>query len=295
MALDEIWRIEPVQSRCAGPVRDIARVLVQLFGLAKQAIYIVQLLVLAFGALAGGRTPRTSNTRKPRTESHLALWILSGWRRRPAVRRRRKLATPLATSSQKPGVRLASFSTTRDQKAFDVSAAAVGPFNIESRGLPCRSQLSPLGCGWCTAEHGRVRQSPTNPNRRIGVKASVQQYFGVKNIYARILDRELKKGSAELVILALVEQRPRHGYEMSQMIEEQSDGAVRFKVTSLYPLLYRLEKRGWITGRWVEKAAHRRRRYYRNTPAGRRILAEQRRGWERFVAAINRIVEVRHA
>ena len=118
----------------------------------------------------------------------------------------------------------------------------------------------------------------------------------MKNIYARILDRELKKGSAELLILALVEQRPRHGYEMSQMIEEQSGGAVRFKVTSLYPLLYRLEKRGWLKGRWVEKAGQRRRRYYRITRTGRNVLAEQRKGWERVVAsAINRIVEVRHA
>ena len=117
----------------------------------------------------------------------------------------------------------------------------------------------------------------------------------MNNIYARILDRELKKGSAELVILALVEQRPRHGYEMSQMIEQQSDGAVRFTVTSLYPLLYRLEKRGWIQGRWVEKAGQRRRRYYRITRPGRQVLAEQRQGWERFVAAINRIAQVRHA
>jgi transcriptional regulator len=112
------------------------------------------------------------------------------------------------------------------------------------------------------------------------------------HVYARILDRELKKGSAELVILALVEHRPRHGYEMSQIIERRSEGAVRFKVASLYPLLYRLEKRGWIAGRWVEKAARRRRRYYRITPEGRRVLADQRRGWDRFVAAINRIVEV---
>ncbi|HET9263159.1 MAG TPA: PadR family transcriptional regulator [Vicinamibacterales bacterium] len=112
------------------------------------------------------------------------------------------------------------------------------------------------------------------------------------HVYARILDRELKKGSAELVILALVEHRPRHGYEMSQIIERRSEGAVRFKVASLYPLLYRLEKRGWIAGRWVEKAAQRRRRYYRITPEGRRVLADQRRGWDRFVAAINRIVEV---
>ena len=117
----------------------------------------------------------------------------------------------------------------------------------------------------------------------------------MNNIHARILDRELKKGSAELVILALVEQRPRHGYEMSHMIEQQSDGVVRFTVTSLYPLLYRLEKRGWVQGRWVEKSGQRRRRYYRITASGRQVLAEQRRGWERFVAAINRLVEVRNA
>jgi PadR family transcriptional regulator PadR len=114
----------------------------------------------------------------------------------------------------------------------------------------------------------------------------------VKHIYARILDRELKKGSAELLILALVEERARHGYEISQMIEQRSGGDVRFKVASLYPLLYRLEKRGWIKGRWVERAGQRRRRYYRLTKDGRRILTEQRRGWARFVAAINRIVEV---
>jgi PadR family transcriptional regulator PadR len=111
----------------------------------------------------------------------------------------------------------------------------------------------------------------------------------------RILDRQLKRGSAELLILALVEHRPRHGYEMSQIIEERSEGAVRFKVASLYPLVYRLERRGWIRGRWVEKAGQRRRRYYRITSAGRTVLAQQRRGWDRFVAAINRIVEVGHA
>ena len=111
----------------------------------------------------------------------------------------------------------------------------------------------------------------------------------------RILDRELKKGSAELVILALVEPRPRHGYEISQLIEQRSNGDVRFKVASLYPLLYRLERRGWIVGRWVEKAGQRRRRYYSLTRSGRKMLAEQRRGWHRFVAAINRITEVRGA
>jgi transcriptional regulator len=105
----------------------------------------------------------------------------------------------------------------------------------------------------------------------------------------RILDRELKKGSAELLILSLVQAQPRHGYELSKLIEARSGGVLTFRVASLYPLLYRLEKRGWIQGRWVEKAGQRRRRYYRLTPAGAEVLAEQRSGWREFVRAINRI------
>lgn len=105
----------------------------------------------------------------------------------------------------------------------------------------------------------------------------------------RILDRELKKGSAELLILSLVEARPRHGYEISRQIETRSKGALRFHVASLYPLLYRLERRAWIAGRWVEKEGQRRRRYYRLTRAGRKVLAAQRSTWESFVAAIARI------
>ncbi len=111
----------------------------------------------------------------------------------------------------------------------------------------------------------------------------------------RILDRELKKGSAELMILALLDGPPRHGYDISQIIEQRSEGAVRFKVASLYPLLYRLESRGWIVGQWVEKEGQRRRRYYRLTRDGRKMLAQQRKGWQRFVAAISRITEVSNA
>ena len=113
--------------------------------------------------------------------------------------------------------------------------------------------------------------------------------------YNLTLDRELKKGSAELLILSLVELRQRHGYEISKLIEQRSKGALRFNVASLYPLLYRLEKRGWIEGRWVEKAGERRRRYYRLTPAGRKILAAQRQGWKAFVTAIRRITGMEHA
>ena len=112
---------------------------------------------------------------------------------------------------------------------------------------------------------------------------------------SRMLDRELKKGSAELLILSLVETRARHGYEISKLIDERSEGRLHFKVASLYPLLYRLEERGWISGKWVEKAGERRRRFYRLTPEGRQMLAAQRDNWREFVKAIARITGPEHA
>jgi PadR family transcriptional regulator PadR len=108
-------------------------------------------------------------------------------------------------------------------------------------------------------------------------------------------NRELKKGSAELLVLSLVEVRPRHGYEIGKLIDVRSEGALHYNIASLYPLLYRLEKRGWIRGQWVEKAGQRRRRFYRITPVGRKVLAAQRTVWKNFVAAINRIAGLEHA
>lgn len=105
-------------------------------------------------------------------------------------------------------------------------------------------------------------------------------------------DRELKKGSAELLILALVEDQPRHGYDIGRLIALRSGHTLTFNVASLYPLLYRLEKRGWIEGRWSEKAGTRRRRLYRLTREGRKVLQAQRSGWKAFVEAINRIAGI---
>jgi transcriptional regulator len=115
------------------------------------------------------------------------------------------------------------------------------------------------------------------------------------SIDARMLDRELKKGSAELVILSIVELRPRHGYEISKLIEARSRGQLKFHVASLYPLLYRLEERGWLQGRWVEKAGQRRRRFYSLTSEGRRVLARQRATWKTFVNAIALVTGDDHA
>ena len=110
-----------------------------------------------------------------------------------------------------------------------------------------------------------------------------------------MLDREVKRGSTEMLILALVEDRPRHGYEIAKLIEQRSDGVLQFHVASLYPLLYRLEKRGLISGRWVEKAGQRRRRFYKLTAAGQKILAQQRKTWIDFFAALDRVAGINPA
>jgi PadR family transcriptional regulator PadR len=110
-----------------------------------------------------------------------------------------------------------------------------------------------------------------------------------------MLDRELKKGSAELIILSIVEPRARHGYEISKLIETQSAGLLKFHVASLYPLLYRLEERSWLRGRWVEKAGERRRRFYSLTDEGRLVLRRQRATWKSFVQAMRLVTGVKNA
>ncbi len=109
------------------------------------------------------------------------------------------------------------------------------------------------------------------------------------------LDQEWKKGSAELLILSLLEDQPRHGYDIGKLIERLSGGMLRFHIASLYPLLYRLENRGLIHGRWVEKPNQRRRRYYRLTTQGQKTLARQRQSWREFVSAVGRITGEEHA
>src|SRR3954468_1729516 len=98
---------------------------------------------------------------------------------------------------------------------------------------------------------------------------------------------DIQKGSAEMIVLALLDGRARHGYELAKLIDAQSENKLQFHVASLYPLLYRLERKKLVEGKWVEKAGERRKRYYRLTPAGRRALQDSRRTWREFVAALN--------
>ena len=103
---------------------------------------------------------------------------------------------------------------------------------------------------------------------------------------------ELKRGSADLMILSVLEERARHGYEIAKLIDDRSSGVLRFHVGSLYPMLYRMERRGWIDGKWIEKSGQRRRRYYRLTPAGKKVLVEQRTSWHELLTALQRVAGV---
>ncbi len=110
-----------------------------------------------------------------------------------------------------------------------------------------------------------------------------------------MIEKEVKRGSTETLILALIEERARHGYEIAKLIEARSEGVLQFHVASLYPLLYRLEKRGLIKGRWVEKAGERRRRFYSLTPEGKKALTEQRQTWADFFSALDRVAKIKPA
>ena len=141
----------------------------------------------------------------------------------------------------------------------------------------------------------RIESADARAAHRIpGRHRCLREIYGT-HIYVRMLTDDLKKGSAEFLILSLLQHEPRHGYELSKLIESRSNGVVQFHVSSLYPLLYRMEQRGWIHGRWVEKAGQRRRRYYDITPAGRDVVEAQRESWLEFVRAISLVAGVAHA
>ncbi len=110
-----------------------------------------------------------------------------------------------------------------------------------------------------------------------------------------MFSRELKKGSTELLVLSLLEARPRHGYEIGKLIEARSGGKLTFRIASLYPMLRRLETRGLIQGRWVEKPGEMRRRFYRLTAEGRRFLRKERALWREFIAVVSRVAGVERA
>lgn len=106
---------------------------------------------------------------------------------------------------------------------------------------------------------------------------------------------QLKKGSVELLILSILDEEPRHGYQIGKLIEARSGGRLQFRVSSFYPVLCRMERKGWVEGRWVEQAGQRRRRYYHLTPKGEEALAHEQSTWVAFAAAVNQVIGLSHA
>ncbi len=109
------------------------------------------------------------------------------------------------------------------------------------------------------------------------------------------IDARIKRGSGKLAILALLDQEPMHGYEISKRISQATGGVLQFNLASLYPLLYRMEKRDWVRGKWEEAPSGRKRRYYHLTPKGKRQLAPLRREWSLFFQALHNLAGVAHA
>src|SRR5688500_13611929 len=179
----------------------------------------------------------------------------------------------------------------------NASAASVGAATVRQLDAPRRVAQTCWrpSTGRLTARSRRRGPADVDENRSCRGIDTFLAYVAMTSIDARMLDRELKKGSAELIILSIVEPRARHGYEISKLIETRSAGQLKFHVASLYPLLYRLEERGWLQGRWVEKPGERRRRFYSLTAEGRRVLSRQRDTWKAFVHAMRLITEVDHA
>jgi DNA-binding PadR family transcriptional regulator len=112
---------------------------------------------------------------------------------------------------------------------------------------------------------------------------------------SRSVSPQIKRGSAELAVLAVLAEAPLHGYEIAKRIREQTGGVVTFDVAALYPLLYSMETRGWVQASWEETPSGRRRRCYRLTADGKRRLTPLRREWRDFFRALNRLARLSDA
>jgi PadR family transcriptional regulator len=107
---------------------------------------------------------------------------------------------------------------------------------------------------------------------------------------AKSTDRELKRGTLELVLLKLVSERQMYGYELVSSLEQRGGESFQLKEGTLYPVLYRLEKGGFIEARWATLERGVPRKYYRLTGAGAKELDKLTREWNEFSASVSRLL-----
>jgi transcriptional regulator len=97
-------------------------------------------------------------------------------------------------------------------------------------------------------------------------------------------------GTLDALILKTLVTGPRHGYAIARWLEETTDEMLTIEEGSLYPSLYRMERRGWIEAEWGTSELNRRAKLYRLTPRGRKHLAAQTAEWARFAAAVSKVL-----
>ena len=110
-------------------------------------------------------------------------------------------------------------------------------------------------------------------------------------VTARHEKTDLLRGTLDLLILRTLQLRPLHGVAIAERIRQVTHGTFVVQPGSLFPALHRLEQDAWITGRWTTNDQKRRVKSYSVTPAGRRHLAAERRGWNRIVTAVAQVLE----
>jgi PadR family transcriptional regulator PadR len=108
-------------------------------------------------------------------------------------------------------------------------------------------------------------------------------------------ERELLKGVAPVVVLEVLSRGAMYGYELSDALAKRSANVLTLGRGTLYPLLYNLEAKGLIKGKWQESESGRRRRYYLITGAGKEMLARQKQQWEQLQMGANMVLGLRPA
>jgi transcriptional regulator len=107
-----------------------------------------------------------------------------------------------------------------------------------------------------------------------------------------VSDRELDliQGTLNVLILKTLSWGPMNGYAVAQWVRQATLGDIELEEGALYPALHRMEHRGWITAEWGLSENNRRAKYYRLTPAGRKMLRDRARSWDRLVTAVGRVL-----
>lgn len=104
------------------------------------------------------------------------------------------------------------------------------------------------------------------------------------------INKELLKGSTIILILSLLDKEPMYGYEIIKKIQDKSNGVFSLKEGTLYPILHTLEGENYVESFWDESLEGRKRKYYRITSSGEKLLKEKKEEWNNFKCAVDKVI-----